>query len=108
MRRVLRAAAVAAALLYVCGCASVPPTRERPQAGCEFDVRQRFTYVLIVQRDSFATVWVPRTPFTVWRDPNDQEERVVPTRTVRPGFCPDEMQTPGGGWPREPEGRLRP
>lgn len=90
------ALALYTALMVLGGCASVSPSREKPQVGCWFDEHRRFTYALIVERDSFTTTWVPRQLLTTARVEQDSEERIVTTRSVRAGYCPDEQKSMTG------------
>lgn len=86
--RISGGAVILATLLT--SCASAPPSRQRPQVGCWFDTLHRFVHALIVERDQSLTTWVPRQLMSTARQTLDTEERIAPTRSVRPGYCPDE------------------
>jgi hypothetical protein len=92
MHRTSLLAALVAAFCVSCVTA-VPATREHPQVGCWFDTLHRFVYALIVDRDAEVTTWVPRQILSTARNPLDREERVVSSKSVRPGYCPDETKS---------------
>lgn len=92
----MRVSLASLVLVFVVSCASVPASRERPQVACWFDPLHRFVHALIVNRDEATTTWVPRQLMSTARNTLDTEERVVPKRSVRPGYCPDETASVTG------------
>lgn len=92
----MRVSLASLALVLFVSCASAPASREKPQVGCWFDPLHRFVYALIVERDQALTTWVPRQLMSTARNTLDTEERVVESRSVRPGYCPDETASVTG------------
>ncbi len=97
------------AILFAGACASVPPSREKPQIGCWFDDLRRFDYVLVIERDDAETRFIKRQILTATPNRIDTEERTVPTKRVRLGYCPDEQQyhTDGRSPWAQPKGEER-
>lgn len=86
-------ASVGLAIGLCTGCASAPPSEDRPQIGCAFDSQMRFRYALVIERDDVVARWVTRQMMTMVRDPYDPDVHVSPSVRVRAGYCPDESQS---------------